>query len=95
MRRFELPKSALKELTSEALSTQEKLDALDKILADQGISMDSVEKVKASVDPKLVQVFVYPGAGHAFNRSGTTSWHEPSAKLARERTVAFLKEKLG
>jgi carboxymethylenebutenolidase len=62
---------------------------------DQGISMDAVEKVKASVDPKLVQVFVYPDAGHAFNRAGTPSWHEPSAKLARERTVAFLKEKLG
>jgi carboxymethylenebutenolidase len=62
---------------------------------DHGIPVESVEKVKASVDPKLVKVYRYAGAGHAFNRAGTTSWHEPSARLARERTLAFLKEQVG
>jgi carboxymethylenebutenolidase len=62
---------------------------------DQGIPVESVEKVKATVDPKLVQVFRYAGAGHAFNRAGTKSWHEPSAKLARQRTLGFLRQHVG
>jgi len=62
---------------------------------DQGIPVEAVEKVKAAVDPKLVQVYRYANAGHAFNRAGTTSWHEPSARLARERTLAFLKAQIG
>jgi carboxymethylenebutenolidase len=62
---------------------------------DKGISMADVDKVKAAVDPKMVQVFVYPGAGHAFNRHGNQAWHEPSAKLARTRTLEFLRKHVG
>jgi carboxymethylenebutenolidase len=62
---------------------------------DHGIPVESVEKIRAALDPKMVRVFRYAGAGHAFNRAGTASWHEPSAKLARERTLAFLKEHVG
>ena len=62
---------------------------------DRGISMDDVARIKAEADPALVQVFTYPGAGHAFNREASTAWHEPSAKLARERTLAFLREHVG
>jgi carboxymethylenebutenolidase len=62
---------------------------------DHSIPMDAVEKIKAAVDPKLVQIFVYPGAGHAFNRQGNQAWHEPSAKLARTRTLEFLKKHIG
>jgi carboxymethylenebutenolidase len=62
---------------------------------DKGISMADVDKIKAAVDPKLVQVFVYPGAGHAFNRHGNQAWHEQSAKLARTRTLEFLRGHIG
>ena len=62
---------------------------------DRGIPMPDVAKIKAAVDPKLVQVFTYPGAGHAFNRAGSAAWHGPSAELARERTLAFLRQHVG
>jgi carboxymethylenebutenolidase len=62
---------------------------------DPSIPMDAVEKIKAAVDPKLVQVFVYPGAGHAFNRFGNEAYHEPSARLARQRTLEFLRQHIG
>jgi carboxymethylenebutenolidase len=62
---------------------------------DAGIPMEAVDKVRAAVDPARVEIFVYPGAGHAFNRQGNHAWHEPSAKLARERTVAFLRKWVG
>jgi carboxymethylenebutenolidase len=62
---------------------------------DGGISMADVEKIRASVDPGTVQVFSCPGAGHAFNRDASAAWHEPSARLARERTLAFLRQHVG
>jgi carboxymethylenebutenolidase len=62
---------------------------------DRSISMSDVAKVRAAVDPAVVQVFTYPGAGHAFNRAGTSAWHEPSATLARERTIAFFRKYVG
>ncbi len=39
-------------------------------------------------------IYVYEGAGHAFNNDTGTRYHEEAAKLAWERTVAFFKEKL-
>jgi len=62
---------------------------------DHGIPMSDVEKVKQTVDPAMVQVFAYSGAGHAFNRDGTPAHHADSARLARERTLAFFREHLG
>jgi len=62
---------------------------------DPSIPMADVDKVRATVDPAMVQVFVYPGAGHAFNRDGSAAWHEASAKLALERTLAFFGEHVG
>lgn len=62
---------------------------------DAGIPMSDVDKIKATVDQARVQVFVYPGAGHAFNRDGSANWHEASAKLALRRTLEFLAEHLG
>ena len=62
---------------------------------DGGIPMSDVAKIKAAVDPQRVQVFTYAGAGHAFNRDGNHAFHEPSAKLARERTLKFLREHVG
>lgn len=62
--------------------------------ADGGIPMTDVEKVKAAVDPALVQVFTYP-AGHAFNRDGTSAYNAHCAMLARMRTVKFLQAHVG
>lgn len=57
---------------------------------DGGIPLTAVEKIRAAADPAMVQIFTYANAGHAFNRDGSQAHHEPSAKLARERTLAFL-----
>jgi carboxymethylenebutenolidase len=62
---------------------------------DSGIPMSDVEKIRTGTDPKLVEVFTYAGAGHAFNREGNAAWHGPSAQLARKRTMAFLREHVG
>jgi carboxymethylenebutenolidase len=62
---------------------------------DRGIPLSDVAKIRASVDPAIVQVFTYPGAGHAFNRAGSAAWHGPSAAKARERTLTFLKQHVG
>ena len=62
---------------------------------DSGIPMADVARIRAAADSALVQVFTYPHAGHAFNRDGNKAWHEASAKLARERTLAFLREHVG
>ena len=63
--------------------------------ADTGIPMSDVARIKAAADPKLVQIFTYPGAGHAFNRDGSQAHHAESARVARERTIAFLREHVG
>lgn len=62
---------------------------------DPGIPVSEVEKFRAAVDPAKVQVFSYVGAGHAFNRDGNAAFHAPSAKIARDRTLAFLREHVG
>ena len=62
---------------------------------DAGIPVADVEKIRAAADPKRVTVFRYAGAPHAFNRAGTPSWREESARLARERSLAFLKQHIG
>jgi carboxymethylenebutenolidase len=57
---------------------------------DTHIGQDQVEAVR-SAHPE-VEIFVYEGAGHAFNRDvDPSSYHADSAKLARERSLAFLK----
>ncbi|HZP21763.1 MAG TPA: dienelactone hydrolase family protein [Bauldia sp.] len=62
---------------------------------DKGIPMSDIARIRAAVDPAMVQVFTYPGAGHAFNRKGHAPWHEASAKLALERTLEFLRRHVG
>ncbi|RME99508.1 MAG: dienelactone hydrolase family protein [Alphaproteobacteria bacterium] len=59
---------------------------------DASIPMEGVEKVKAA-HPE-VPVHVYP-AGHGFNCDQRASFDAQSARLARERTLAFLAEHLG
>jgi carboxymethylenebutenolidase len=44
---------------------------------------------------KEYQIFIYPGAGHAFNNDTSPErYNEAAAKLAWSRTIAFFKEKL-
>jgi carboxymethylenebutenolidase len=62
---------------------------------DASIPVADAEKVKAALAPKGIPVFIYEGAGHAFNRFGNQAWHEPSAKLARERSLKLLRENVG
>jgi carboxymethylenebutenolidase len=60
---------------------------------DSHIGQDQVEAVR-SAHPE-VKIFVYEGAGHAFNRDvDPNSYHAASAKLARERSLEFLKTNL-
>jgi carboxymethylenebutenolidase len=57
---------------------------------DHAIPLSDVEKVRAA-HPTGVEIHVYP-AGHGFNCDERASFHADSARLARERSLAFLKE---
>ena len=59
---------------------------------DQAIPMDGVRRLQA-IHPEL-PVHVYP-AGHGFNCDQRASYHAESARLARERALAFLRQHLG
>lgn len=41
-----------------------------------------------------VEVHLYPGADHGFNRFGYAPFHEPSAALALQRSLSFLRRHL-
>ena len=62
-------------------------------LEDSHIGKDQIDAVrKAHPD---VEIYVYEGAGHAFNRDpDPKAYHAASAKLARERSLDFLKKNL-
>ncbi len=54
---------------------------------DAGIPMEGVEGLIAKEHP-LAQIFVYD-ANHGFNSDRRKDYHEPSAELARERTLGL------
>ena len=57
---------------------------------DSHIGVDQIDAVR-NAHPE-VEVFVYAGAGHAFNRDvDPASYNEAAAKLALERTLEFLR----
>jgi carboxymethylenebutenolidase len=56
---------------------------------DQGIPMEGVEALIATDHP-TAQIFVYD-ANHGFNSDRRKDYHEPSADLARERTLALFR----
>jgi len=60
--------------------------------ADAHIPAEEVAKVSAA-HPE-VQIYWYDGAGHAFNRDVSASYHAEAAKLARTRTLEFLRKNL-
>jgi carboxymethylenebutenolidase len=51
-----------------------------------------VEKIRTAQPG--VPVYMYEGAGHGFNCDHRGSYHEASAKLARQRTLDFLAENI-
>ena len=55
---------------------------------DTHIGMDQVDAVRTA-HPE-VPVFLYVGAGHAFNRDVGSSYNPEAAALARQRTLEFL-----
>ncbi|MBW4039948.1 MAG: dienelactone hydrolase family protein [Acidobacteria bacterium] len=56
---------------------------------DDHIGKDQVEAVR-SAHPE-VEIFMYKGAGHGFNCDARGSYNSDAAKLARERSLKFLK----
>ena len=56
---------------------------------DGGIPMDGVDALIAKKH-STAEIFVYE-AGHGFNSDRRKDYHEPSADLARERTLALFK----
>ena len=60
---------------------------------DSHIGQDQVEAVRAA-HPEL-EIYVYPGAGHAFANRVRASYREEAATLAGERTMEFFKKHLG
>ena len=64
---------------------------------DDWASPDKARKIQKGLQAlgKSMELHVYDGAGHAFMRqSDPAKYHEASAKLAWERTLAFLKRHL-
>lgn len=60
---------------------------------DAGIPMDQVEQVRQAVAGlPNADVYVYPNAGHGFHCDMRGSYHEPSAKLAWERSMDFFRK---
>jgi carboxymethylenebutenolidase len=59
---------------------------------DQSIPKEHHERIRAA-HPAL-PMHIYP-AGHGFNCDERASYHEPSAVLARSRTLEFLRRHLG
>ena len=60
---------------------------------DSHIGQDQVEAVREA-HPE-VEIFIYPGAGHAFANAVRESYREEAATLAGQRTMQFFKEHLG
>jgi carboxymethylenebutenolidase len=48
--------------------------------------------LKANAVP--YEMYIYPGTQHGFHNNSTPRYHETSAKLAWERTIAFFKKQL-
>ncbi|MFP5226592.1 MAG: dienelactone hydrolase family protein, partial [Acidobacteriota bacterium] len=60
---------------------------------DAHIPKDQVDSKVAALHPE-VPIYWYEGAGHAFNNDDRPSYHPTAAKLARERSLAFLRQHL-
>lgn len=63
---------------------------------DEHIPLSSVEKTRGALKGRAdVAIHVYEGAGHGFNCNERGSYNAAASKVARERTLAFLKKTIG
>jgi len=60
---------------------------------DQSIPKEHWDKIK-SAHPKI-PMHIYAGAGHGFSCDHRGSYHAESARVARDRTLEFLKQHVG
>jgi carboxymethylenebutenolidase len=63
---------------------------------DKGIPVEQVEQLREAVAgaPVDTEIIRYPDAGHGFHCDARASYHEPSARDAWARTLAWLDEHL-
>jgi carboxymethylenebutenolidase len=61
---------------------------------DTHIPKDEIDAKVAAAHPE-VPIYFYAGAGHGFNTSDRASYNPEAARLARSRSLEFLREKLG
>ena len=63
---------------------------------DEGIPAERVESFRVALKKagKITEVYVYPGAGHAFMHDGGSSYRPDAARQAWARTLAFLQKHL-
>ena len=63
---------------------------------DDGIPVDQVKRLEAELKRlgKPAEIYVYPGAGHAFMHERRDSYRAEAAQLAWGRTLAFLAKHL-
>ena len=63
---------------------------------DQGIPVEQVEMLREAVGsaPVETEIVIYPDAGHGFHCDARSAYHEPSARDAWSRTLAWLDEHL-
>ena len=61
---------------------------------DQGIPIESIEKVKKfiNVNKSKIELFVYENADHGFNCSQRKSYNKIAAEQAFHKTITFLKD---
>jgi carboxymethylenebutenolidase len=60
---------------------------------DTHIPKDQIDSKVAAAHPEVL-IYWYEGAGHGFNTSDRASYNAEAAKLARERSLEFLKKHL-
>jgi carboxymethylenebutenolidase len=63
---------------------------------DTHIAGEQLDAVRQAHPDSQVQIYLYEGTGHAFNRDvDPTTYNPAAAKLARERSLAFLRKYIG
>ena len=63
---------------------------------DQYVPLDAVEQIRGRfVDRDDVEIYVYPGADHGFNRKAGDGYDRPSAWMAHSRSIALFRRVMG